>query len=64
MQSMRRCDDLEMSEGKLAAFAAQTPRGFTPLLDESGRPWYAELSHFAGMSPSDRAKLTIIGRVH
>jgi hypothetical protein len=57
-------DIAEMSEAELAVFAAKAPEGFTPAFYSDGR--FAFVADWAidEMSPSQRAKLTIVRRSH
>jgi hypothetical protein len=53
-----------MSESELAALAAKSPAGMTPIWDSTGRFAFIAENVLAVMAPSQRAKITIIGRSH
>jgi hypothetical protein len=63
-QMITQKDIAAMSDSELAALAAKAPAGMSPIWDSEG--WFAFIadSVLAKITPSQRAKITVIGRNH
>jgi len=57
-------DIKKMSESELAAFASKAPEGFTPVIWDDGTFSFHADWAIREMTPSQRAKLTIVKRAH
>jgi hypothetical protein len=57
-------DIKKMSQSQLAVLASKAPEGFTPVFDEDGRFGFRADWSLERMTPSERAKFTVVGRAH
>ena len=57
-------DIAEMSEAELAALAANAPAGMVPVFHPDGSFSFISERVLDRMSPSERLRITVVGRAH